>query len=67
MISEIFWSNNELNLILTENGIIVELSKDNTNEKIFILDRFLQRNFSSIKKKGYKKINLQYKNKIICS
>ena len=67
LVSEICWKKNHLGLILTENGIQVELPDNKWNEKIFLLDRFFQRNFTKIKEKKYKKINLHYKNKIICS
>jgi len=67
LVSEIYWNKNHPGLILTRDAIQVELPDNGWHEKIFLLDRFIQRNFSKIKEKKYKKINLNYSNKIICS
>ena len=67
LVSEICWNGEQLDIILTQSGIKVEIPGNNWHEKIFLLDRFLQRNYSKIKEKKYRKINLHYKDKIICS
>ena len=67
MVSEIYWDHHQPCLVLTENAITVEFPTSGWNEKVFLLDRFIQRNFKVIMKKNYKKINLHFNDKIICS
>ncbi len=66
-VSEIFIKNDLFELILTDNGIRVKLPTVGLHEKLYILDSFLQHNYSTVKRKKYKNINLLYNDKIICS